>query len=317
MLRARGFNVRRLEDGLPEWRAAGLPVDMGSESNHGHNVDRRSRRRTPAASAGTLLMTYSNPAAYEQSMGRWSARLAPLFTRFAGVRDGQRFLDVGCGTGSLSRTLLAAGKAVSVVGVDPPKTMSRSRGKGRCLPRDIPSERRGVRYHSQRVLRCSDGASRSCRNSTIPVAPCERWRERPAGAGPSRRACGTFGMACRCFRCFGKRPRPRHRRPRPAAGPSSHQADWGFWHWPNFGQAPVLEVRTAGLELTQEFGSFEDFWLPFLAEATPTSKFAIGVNRETRGELANALRRIFPKARPDGSFALPARALAVAGIAGH
>lgn len=28
-LRARGFNVRRLEDGLPEWRAAGLPVEAG------------------------------------------------------------------------------------------------------------------------------------------------------------------------------------------------------------------------------------------------------------------------------------------------
>jgi ArsR family transcriptional regulator len=27
LLRARGFKVRRLEDGLPEWRAAGLPVD--------------------------------------------------------------------------------------------------------------------------------------------------------------------------------------------------------------------------------------------------------------------------------------------------
>jgi len=26
-LRARGFNVRRLEDGFPEWRAAGLPVE--------------------------------------------------------------------------------------------------------------------------------------------------------------------------------------------------------------------------------------------------------------------------------------------------
>ncbi|MDP2294756.1 MAG: ArsR family transcriptional regulator, partial [Pseudolabrys sp.] len=25
-LRASGFKVRRLEDGLPEWRAAGLPV---------------------------------------------------------------------------------------------------------------------------------------------------------------------------------------------------------------------------------------------------------------------------------------------------
>lgn len=29
-LRARGFKVRRLEDGLPEWRAAGLPVVAGS-----------------------------------------------------------------------------------------------------------------------------------------------------------------------------------------------------------------------------------------------------------------------------------------------
>jgi ArsR family transcriptional regulator len=29
MLRARGFKVHRLEDGLPEWRAAGLPVEVG------------------------------------------------------------------------------------------------------------------------------------------------------------------------------------------------------------------------------------------------------------------------------------------------
>jgi ArsR family transcriptional regulator len=29
-LRARGFNARRLEDGLPEWRAAGLPIVIGA-----------------------------------------------------------------------------------------------------------------------------------------------------------------------------------------------------------------------------------------------------------------------------------------------
>jgi rhodanese-related sulfurtransferase/DNA-binding transcriptional ArsR family regulator len=28
LLRGRGFNVRRLEDGLPEWRAAGLPIEV-------------------------------------------------------------------------------------------------------------------------------------------------------------------------------------------------------------------------------------------------------------------------------------------------
>jgi ArsR family transcriptional regulator len=31
MLRARGFKIRRLEDGLPEWRAAGLPVEAGPQ----------------------------------------------------------------------------------------------------------------------------------------------------------------------------------------------------------------------------------------------------------------------------------------------
>jgi rhodanese-related sulfurtransferase/DNA-binding transcriptional ArsR family regulator len=29
-LRTRGFNARRMEDGLPEWRAAGLPVSSGA-----------------------------------------------------------------------------------------------------------------------------------------------------------------------------------------------------------------------------------------------------------------------------------------------
>jgi ArsR family transcriptional regulator len=29
-LRARGFKIRRLEDGLPEWRAAGLPLERGA-----------------------------------------------------------------------------------------------------------------------------------------------------------------------------------------------------------------------------------------------------------------------------------------------
>lgn len=34
LLRARGFKVRRLEEGLPEWRAAGLPVKTGGTGGH-------------------------------------------------------------------------------------------------------------------------------------------------------------------------------------------------------------------------------------------------------------------------------------------
>lgn len=45
---------------------------------------------------------FSNADAYEHNTKRWSQRLAPLFIEFAGIRDGDRVLDVGCGTGSLS-----------------------------------------------------------------------------------------------------------------------------------------------------------------------------------------------------------------------
>jgi ArsR family transcriptional regulator len=31
-LRARGFEARRLEDGLPEWRAARLPIETGARA---------------------------------------------------------------------------------------------------------------------------------------------------------------------------------------------------------------------------------------------------------------------------------------------
>jgi ubiquinone/menaquinone biosynthesis C-methylase UbiE len=57
--------------------------------------------------------------AYEVMMGRWSRQLAPLFVEFAGVRDGDVVLDVGCGTGSLSSTLARITRAAKIVGVDP------------------------------------------------------------------------------------------------------------------------------------------------------------------------------------------------------
>ena len=57
---------------------------------------------------------------YQAGMGGWSKALAPLFIEFIGaIKEGDRVLDVGCGTGSLTFTIADTTKASTIVGIDP------------------------------------------------------------------------------------------------------------------------------------------------------------------------------------------------------
>lgn len=69
-------------------------------------------------SSTTTTFVTTDAAAYERFMGRRSQRLAPLFVEFIGARAGERILDVGCGTGSLTLALTHA-RVEAVVGIDP------------------------------------------------------------------------------------------------------------------------------------------------------------------------------------------------------
>jgi SAM-dependent methyltransferase len=55
--------------------------------------------------------------AYDRFMGRYSLELSPQLADLAGVQEGQRVLDVGCGPGALIAELVERGADVS--GVDP------------------------------------------------------------------------------------------------------------------------------------------------------------------------------------------------------
>jgi ubiquinone/menaquinone biosynthesis C-methylase UbiE len=55
---------------------------------------------------------------YDAYMGRWSRRLAPLFLDFAGLSDGERVVEIGCGTGSLMLALPGRANFKSLEAID-------------------------------------------------------------------------------------------------------------------------------------------------------------------------------------------------------
>src|SRR6266478_3183031 len=78
------------------------------------------RSPCPHARRSAMSSTYNarSATAYEHFMGRWSRQLSPRFVEFAGISDGERILDVGCGTGSLTRVLLESADVKTIVGMD-------------------------------------------------------------------------------------------------------------------------------------------------------------------------------------------------------
>lgn len=60
--------------------------------------------------------------AYGRFMGRYAEPLASQFAAYAGVAEGDRVLDVGCGPGALTARLVDATGVVRVTGIDPSPT---------------------------------------------------------------------------------------------------------------------------------------------------------------------------------------------------
>lgn len=61
---------------------------------------------------------WASGSSYEGYVGRWSRLVAPQFVDWLAVPPRSRWLDVGCGTGALTDTILARCDPSSVVGVD-------------------------------------------------------------------------------------------------------------------------------------------------------------------------------------------------------
>jgi ubiquinone/menaquinone biosynthesis C-methylase UbiE len=132
-----------------------------------------------AAAAG-----FQNAEAYEQIMGRWSRRLAPLLIRFGDLSDGDRVLDVGCGTGSLTFIVPEIANVTAVTGIDlTPAFIDFARGRN-ADPRISfqPADARVLPFEDDSFDRAF---SSSCCNSS-PMRPA-RWPRCAVLCGPEAR----------------------------------------------------------------------------------------------------------------------------------
>lgn len=257
-------------------------------------------------------MSYTNPAAYERFMGGWSAQLAPMFLRFAQVKDGQHVADVGCGTGVLSRAVATSSPAARVTGIDPsPEYLT-------FAARNLPAERMRFQVGRAEALPLGDGVF----DAALALLVLQDFDEPKQAVREMARVTRTDGVVAACVWDFenGLPMLSLLRQATEAVAPDEVLATFRKRHgglqdlhalWR---ECSLHNVVIETFEIGMVFASFNDYWQPVLGRSTPTSAFVAKVDEQTGGALARVLREKISGVAPDGSFVLPARAFAVRGL---
>jgi SAM-dependent methyltransferase len=253
---------------------------------------------------------------YELVMGRWSKRLAVPFLDFAGLRDGEHSLDVGCGTGHLARAIVARSVSGAVRAIDfAPAYIEYARSRNRD-PRIVfeVGDACALTFadHSfDRVLSLlvlhfvpqSERAISEMRRVVRPggvVAACV-WDAR-----------GGF-VANRMFfdTAAAQDPMANDRRSRNYTRPMTRPGELArAWR-----AAGLQDVVESTLSIRMEFSSFEDYWAPYDGREGPAAEYVATLGEAQRSRLVSAVRAAYLDGEPDGPRSYAALAWAVKGIA--
>ena len=263
---------------------------------------------------GGVDSSWDSGGAYELYVGRWSRLVAREFVGWLAVPPGRRWLDVGCGTGALTQTVLEQGAPSEVVGIDPSAAYVASAGA-----RTDDAPRAHFEIGDAQALRAAaatfDVVVSGLVLNFVPraeLAIAEMARVTRSG-GTVAAYVWDYAEGMRLMRHFWD-----------AAGaldPKAKELDEGRRFWlckPEplsrlFLSAGLEDVEVRAIEVPTYFRDFDDYWSPFLGGQGPAPSYAMSLSEQRRAELRERIRAGLPS-DVEGGIPLNARAWAVRGV---
>jgi len=258
----------------------------------------------------------NDAAAYERLMGRWSRRLAEQFIALAGIENGDRVLDLGCGTGSLAFALAARREPAQILGLDISEVYI---AKARTEARD---PRLAFRVGDAVAIDLPDGSVDRCYSLLAlnfvkqPKRAVQEMRRVTRPGGVIAAAVWDFAGGLTYQRLFwdtasaldpdADRARARHY----AAGLT----------WPGeleaaFAEAGAREVVGSSLTMRMVYANFADYWEPIANAQGPVGDYVKQLDNSSSAALASAVERAFLAGRPDGPRSMTGTAWTAKGVA--
>lgn len=246
--------------------------------------------------------------AYDDYIGRYGASLSRAHVEAAGVAPDQRALDVGCGTGALTKALAERVGGTGVAAVDPSPAFveaCRARVPGADVrvgaAEALPFEREFDIVMSQLVVNFMSDAEAGI--------SAMRAAARPDGVVTSCVWDYADGMTMlRAYWDAALELDPAAPDEGRTMSYCSREALTELWR-----ACGLSEVETRELEAEASYASFEELWAPYPRGVGPGGAYCASLDADHQEELRERFReRLDP---PAGPFTLAARAWFVRGRA--
>jgi SAM-dependent methyltransferase len=257
---------------------------------------------------------WDSAALYESYVGRWSRLVAPEFIRWIDRGNNLRWLDVGCGTGALSDTIIKLKEPQKIIGIDPSKS-------------HIQFAKEYFIMSNRVSFLVSDAANLPLSDNSIDIIisglVLNFITDIKKAFAEFRRVTCKNGMICAYVWDYsGKMEMIRYFWDAAISlSEEAHEKDEGV-RFPVcnknmleqlFQSEGLINVESAVIDIPTCFKDFGDFWKPFLSGQAPAPGYCMSLSEEAREKLkAKILKALHIE--EDGSIHLIARAIAVKGI---